>query len=519
MTKVRIPLAQQLTTLDGSSTTGVPTSGSCVLNGVIEKNASVNPSPQAQVRRRKPMIWTTNGVVFYNTSGVAMTVVSFFLSTQPVPSTYSTGPDQYYCCWVDTSGNLWAGIYSAGTVGGSTTTAINLGVYSFSGIPQKYTGGFCFYYQNNLYVYGIGPAAPLNYTVNVSVSPWTSTTGANAVDRPVAYEYFDNYIVWAGALGATVAYGQTALFNSNFQDWALANSFSANYQQTQDQGGFTALAANGNYLLAATNVAIYFYYDAGNPVGSVLGLYKEATLPFGTYQFAKSRYGVAFVAATPSETEVYFVPYNSVQATKISTPDIEKLIPGQNICFVTQYGRPFIFVWRTNSNAVYVYDITAQIWCPYDFGTVLLGVPLIQTHTTQNTDGSTINDIIMLNNKMRINDEQIASTSAVWVDTIDNATNPYLTLSQVFLMDGATSEYKFYASAQVIGKRMPASTPVTIQYSDDGGATYSSSSRKVDMTNIRPITYQLGRSMDRIWQVSYSGSYDVQLTALEVDVD
>ncbi len=513
MSVLRVPLAQPLKTTDGIfDSFGVPVRGTAALNGVIDRNPNFVSQEKVQIRKRKPLHATT---MTYVVLGSTPPYSNMYVDTR-----FEAAVGAYYTCFTDAAGGLYLEVINGAGIGPAYPVP-GLIASGYSGstfcVSQEVSG-----IQTNVYVYAANSNGFDVYTVHIINGVVTVLPKVSMVtDTVSSFTWFDNYVF----VGTTTG----KLYNTDYQDYGLASTadFLLNMQIIPDVTGITAMANNGNYLLVASLNSVFVYQDTGNPTGSVVTLYKEATLPYGATSLTRSPYGVVFGAAHPSPSGIYMVPFNGVQAQKISDESIDLLnVANSTFVFVVQYGRPFVFVLpyvasATSYYAFYAYDVVEGVWQPYS---IAMSLPASFYWGAANVfypaSGAVASYVYpailtVTSQALSLSDTIYNSESAVWTDSIGGVATDYPLIVQTYDSDNDNRQYKFYGSALVAGQQASASAPVTVQYSDDGGQTLSSSLRMVDMSLRKPVTYQLGRSLGRIWRLTYNGNLDMRLTALE----
>jgi hypothetical protein len=85
-------------------------------------------------------------------------------------------------------------------------------------------------------------------------------------------------------------------------------------------------------------------------------------------------------------------------------------------------------------------------------------------------------------------------------------------------MDGETQANKFMSYLDVIGDKLSSSAYILIRYTDDDYLTYSYY-RRADLSLERTRINRLGAFKRRAIETRYTGSADLRLEALEMDVD
>ena len=516
MRVARIPLAQTYYSPDASAGLGtyfLPQIGSGIVNGVIEK-ASGKPC----VVKRRPMTFSDTLVSIAMPSGVAYGGGLYVDQIGNGPA-YGLA----FAVLLDTTGApyiaAWDGTAVVG-VPGVATTALALG------LGTGYTNVFCYSPLGSTYFYvwawSTSTGAYKVATVTASTCVVSSTVTGPALQANISnVVFFDNYLViTAGAY----------IYNTDFQDWGLnktvnsVTDFQANYVAVPFNSFITSVAYNGVYLLVATVIAVYAYIDAGNPNGSVLGIVKEATMPLGTLQLAASPFGVGFRSFGGTNSQIFFVPFNSPTPQKISTDSVQMndtLAPG-GIFVATMFGRPF--VCAQVDALLMAFDIANgewYVWYPpagFVAGAVSVQQVIYQGGTSPSTTVIVRQPTAAASAGLLFSDPSEAIDSATWQDSVNGVLSNYPFVVQTREDDIGVGGYKTWGSATLKGLTLSASTPISVQYTDDGYQTWSTLNRTVDMSMRNPVTHQLGYSQTRAWRVVYTGPNGVKLEAIEVTI-
>jgi hypothetical protein len=297
------------------------------------------------------------------------------------------------------------------------------------------------------------------------------------------------------------------------------------------------LAKHHNHVVAIGSNHTEFFYDAGNPTGSVLARRQDISYNIGAgyhayfANFAAS-YGdnLFFIGAPSGEAVSAFYNTNltpqakphmkqiymlkDFQIKKISTPYIEQVLTGLNTTatgnaelglngIITLDNKPFLILTVDSSGNCYVYDIDEEAW--YIWTLTIAGI------TTGNMFINAFGDTSI---------NYFTNSSTNFQDNGSNYAFEVVTPKVDVIPDLADSlgSIKFCKSLQVRGNRPATSTNISISYSDDDFQTFSTG-RNVDISKYENKATRWGKFRERAWKISYSGSSPIELDALVLDID
>jgi len=197
------------------------------------------------------------------------------------------------------------------------------------------------------------PATPATGTI-------TATGGRTTVPGVV---YLDGYFFVMDEDGT--------IYNSGLGDataWGALDFITANIEP----GSGIAIAKSQNYVIALKAWSTEFFYDAGNATGSPLSPVLSAFTLVGCASgdsVANIDGTVAWVSKTRQKGRAVHL-MNGLTQTKVSTPDIERILNADTLANVYSYGvkisgHTFYVLGLKASNITLVYDLTSGLWTPW----------------------------------------------------------------------------------------------------------------------------------------------------------
>jgi hypothetical protein len=237
------------------------------------------------------------------------------------------------------------------------------------------------------------PASPATGTI-------TATSGRNTVP---GIAYINGYFIVMDVNGV--------IYNSNTDrptEWDALNYTTAN----NIPGAGVALARSADYIIAFKEWSTEPYYDAKNAVGSPLSPYESGRSLIGCangFSVAQVDGMIAWVAQVMEQgRSVYMM--RGVQQTKVSTPDVERILNADALTTVYAYGlkldgHSLYLLTLVASNLTLVYDISSQhwyLWTSYTLGSSVGGTISITrdgstaTWTSTNPHGASDGDPFLI---------------------------------------------------------------------------------------------------------------------------
>lgn len=266
-----------------------------------------------------------------------------------------------------------------------------------------------------------------------------------------------------------------------------------------------------NKILAFGQRSIEFFYNAGNPAGSVLSRIADATINIGTLSGnSVSSFG----------DEIYFFGYGvgpssglwviSDGIRKISTSSVEKSLNsslfGYVDCF-TFSGQKLIHFSLGNGTTLfnsYLYDVNTGIWTnsgfPFHFR--------ISTSTSDSLWAVSINDTSGILYRMD-------SDNPVYTDN----GSAYSLSCQTSKTDFGSERLKTIKSVSLLGADIQSSGSATLEYSDNDYSSWTTAGT-FDLTTSNPRIYRCGSFKGgRAWRLTHSANTAFRAQSLKFEYD
>jgi hypothetical protein len=340
------------------------------------------------------------------------------------------------------------------------------------------------------------------------------------------------------------------IYHSDLNDptlWTSTNIITA--ERENDSGVY--LAKQHDHIVAMGARTLEFFYDAGNPTGSVLSRRQDIAFNIGcadkesVWQEGDRLF---FLGITLRGTVSAYV-LEGFTPKQVSLPELDSyftttLVGDGLACAGSGFsaaGHTFYlltFYYTSGGVAVpqesIVYDATADMWMKWDTHmTELTGLkfPLVDWSIRGGTslrygEGIMINgDVVSINDNLTSSDSTQVLTyvntdyvdSGYITDTPSEGTNIHIQI-RISHWDAGTAEYKYINRAQFLGDKTSSSQTLNISWSDSDDHTSLTTARSFDLSR-NDILTRLGRTVRRTWEVEYEGSEALIMNAIELDVD
>lgn len=347
---------------------------------------------------------------------------------------------------------------------------------------------------------------------------WTQVTDgdfpSNVVGQPA---HMDGYVFNMTADGK--------VYNSDLNSVSsyTANNF-VSAGQYPDRG--ITVARHGAHIIAFGECSIERFYNNGNASGSPLSRVEDGGLLMGaartrtvggvskiTYPSVLTAYGTIYWLGTNSQGAPQGIyRFKGTTPEKISNTTIDRMLSGGAVFGFG--GTAFLcgtsHVLLRTAQDTYAYQIETGMWWR-----LKLASGAISGCVTVRADfafASTDNYFIGTNNARGNHFQPLPSS----INHQDDGSNYTLTV-QTASDDLGTSKRKFYESLRLIGDDPTAACNVSVSYSDDDYATFSTA-RNIDMnTYPSPKLTRLGSSLRRAWKLANTSATALRLEALEID--
>lgn len=384
----------------------------------------------------------------------------------------------------------------------------------------------------NTRILSVDSATQITLTANATSGAATSTALTKTpvakfidADFPAAivgkFVFLDGYLFVIDQTNKRIY--QSALNNIN--SWAASD-----YITVQSSGEQTAgIARVGNRIAALCAGSIEFFYNAGNPSGSVLTSQKELFRRIGVSGGSSSDSSSSVAVYAYSGDTVYFLGTEGGQSRgvyamfgteikKISTPEVDRQISrsGTSIYwFISAFhdrGKNYVVVSESNTpNRNFIFcDVGG--WSEFTF---LSSRNIFSGGVTSYT-GTSITDtsmVFMVSGASAANGIVFRLRNDIYQDNGSS-----FTLScQTSKTDFGTEKRKTINSVALLGADIQSSGTATLEYSDDDYATWTTAGT-FDLTTSNPRIYRCGSFKGgRAWRLTHSANTAFRAQALKFE--
>lgn len=407
------------------------------------------------------------------------------------------------------------------------------GMSSISGmyVGQEITGTGI---PANTRILSIDSATQITLTANATSGAATSTTltktpVAKFIDADFPAEivgkfvYLDGYLFIMDKTNKRIY--QSALNNIN--SWAASD-----YITVQSSGEATAgIARVGSRIAALCAASIEFFYNAGNPSGSVLTSQKELFRRIGCGGGSDIDSASVVPVYAYSGDTVYFLGTEGGQSRgvyamagteirKISTPEIDRQISrsGTSVYWLISAfhdrGKNYVVVSENNSpyrNFIYS-DV--GMWSEFNF---LNSRNIFSSGITSYTGSATTDTstVFLVSGDSSANGIVYRLRNDIYQD---NGSSFTLTC-QTSKTDFNTDNLKTIKSVALMGTDIQSSGTATLEYSDDDYTTWTTAGT-FDLTKVNPRIFRCGSFRGgRAWRLTHSANTAFRAQALKFEYE
>lgn len=345
--------------------------------------------------------------------------------------------------------------------------------------------------------------------------------------------YLDKYVFVLASQGAA----RPAIWNSDLDDLTSWNALGYIAVELREGLG-VGIETYKNHVVFFGTRNIQFFYNAGQPApGSPLRPRQDLVYNFGLHSntllgaksWWKSTKGdvLAFIGST-LDRKKFIGLFNDFAAERISNDFIDGILEQYNSISITgysNYGKQFIHVCIGGQLSLY-YDIDTKLWHVFNSSIPNLAANpyLVNSVFPANVGGTSLlsyapgsaSPSAPHGRSYRFDDSINARQ-----DTDNNSvTTPINLIIQTSRYRGEPdyrAQRKFHHELQVIGDTLPGADTISVQYSDDDYQTFSAA-RTIDMTQSKKQLQKLGYFRERAFKLTYSGTQQVRLEAVEGQV-
>jgi len=294
------------------------------------------------------------------------------------------------------------------------------------------------------------------------------------------------------------------IWNSNVNDPTTGWGTGYRYANAVPGTG-VALRKQLSYVVAFKSRDIEFFYDAGNPSGSPLSPVLSSRIQFGclSAHTIASYNDVIYFVAQGDGGEVFVAELKNLQAAKISTPAIDRVIGNPTTSGIIRVLGHTFYALCTNiahgltvvGTRIYAYEIDLKVWVVWEFPQVIRGfVTDINYQTTWVFD--TTNQYY---NFASNGDDN--GTLFTWKMTTPS-------------FDGGSRTRKFLSRMDILTDNTPAKD-LQVRWSDDDQVTWSNW-RTVNLQSARPSLTNCGTFRRRTFQFAHRGPESLRLQGVDL---
>lgn len=374
--------------------------------------------------------------------------------------------------------------------GVSIGTVANSGTYSFT---QTLSATPRLFLHNGTNAYTITTADVIAAVVDADY-PASTVSGAVYLDGTV-------YVMTsAAAIQGSAAAGNDAT------SWDPLNLILAQVEPTAG----IHIAKQLVYVLALKSHYTEAFYDAGNSVGSPLGVVQGAKMNFGCVDARTVRDigGDLMWVANSGEGGYVVVMVTGLKLEVVSTPPVERLLSAASGAFYSWnakiQGHRLYGVTSVGGNWTLVFDLTSRLWYHW---TNAAGDYLPYAFSCQGS-GSTTQFLHATNGKLYTLD------TLTYQDGADGTPFPCSIYTPNF--DAGSRRHKTLPWMCLVGDQI--NTTVDMYYSDDDYTTWSAA-QSINMNLDQPIVTGLGSFTKRAFRFTHQANTAFRLRGVELALD
>jgi len=378
------------------------------------------------------------------------------------------------------------------------------------------------FYGANLYTATVGGTlgvtAPTHTSGAVSNGTATLTYAGAAATASMALNAFPTnpacgLVYLDGYVFAMNVEGQ--IYQSDQEDptsWNPLNYITAKAES--DLG--VAIAKHLNYLVAFKQFSTEFFYDAANPVGSVLSVNASARLELGcaTGDSVQSFEETVLWMTNAKEGGRQVAMLNGLQAVPISTPAIEKFLNASSLSGVYSWaykiaGHTFYGLVLTDQDITLVYDLKEKEWHYWTTSKAYIGGGEGYFECTF------VQPFPIGGNTTYVLD---AVTSNVYTISPENYHDPFGPISMRVVTQRlllGTYNRKVNSCLTLTGDSI--NDIINVRHTDDDYNSWSNY-RQLDLGLTKPCLYNLGSFKRRAYEFFYTGNYPLRLENAELQL-
>ena len=495
-----------------------PTGGAAAGRGIYSWNGDIYSVFNSSIYK--------NGTLLMSNMGTSTKLVNFNETNPDAPTQYLAVNDGSWLYLIDTGGSVTilnnVAITSSSVANPTViTTATAHGLVTGNKVVIKNHSGSTPSINDTTYTVTVTGTNTFTIPVNVTVAGTGGTIGIFPANSR-HLEVLDGYMFVGTSTGR--------IYNCDYNDptnWQTTSYIVA--QMTNDE--LVGLARQNNYLVCLKEKTTQFLYISGNNI--------TGQTPLANAEQAINQIGCAAVDSIQSlEDELFWIGsgasggfsvYKVVGTSQIidlGEASINRMldVEGSNLSeAVGNYfkisGHVFYAIYLKNNNLTYVWVNDSKCWVKWT-STTNLGTPWPITSTANCTTPSLGAFGSSLFGQDRTNGKIYNITPYYYQD---DGVNFSISIS-IPKTDLDTNKRKFWERVELVADTKTindagasTSCPVSINYSDDDGVTYSTP-RTFDLNNTRVWSRAWGNGRRRTWLLDITSATNFRAYSLEADI-
>jgi len=404
-------------------------------------------------------------------------------------------------------------VAGTGIPSGTIVTAISGTTITLSNsLTTQAAGTYNFYNQGGNGTYSVSPSqtvASTTITGTVAVPAGATANFNSFPSNPVpGLVYLDGYVF---AMDNTATIWQSDLENPS--SWGALNYVRAG----GDSDGGVAICRHLNYLVCFKQWSTQFFFDAANPIGSVLQVNPSATLEIGCAHGGSVQQLEESVIwmATVKEGGRAVMMMDGLTPMPVSNKAVEEYLNASNLNTVYSWiyrisGHTFYGLVLQDQNVTLVFDISTQQWAFWTTNKQFIG------GTENYFECSFVTQFPFGSQQFYVLD---AVNGLVFKLDEKNYVDPFGPVTMRIVTprnDYGTYDQKTVPCLTVFADNI--NDTMQVRHSDDDYQTWSGY-RNIDLSLQKPCIYNTGRFRRRAWEFLYTGNNPLRVFKVELDVN
>lgn len=275
-----------------------------------------------------------------------------------------------------------------------------------------------------------------------------------------------------------------------------------------------------NYLVAFGKASMLFYYDAGNPSGSPLGLAESYTAEIGCASgdsIVSTDNTVIWVGTSKTSGRSVYI-MDGVSPIKVSTHNIDKHLEADSLSQVSAYCYKFnghtcyVLTLHGTNHKTLVYDLNSKMWYTWtQYSMQSNDQPNPGTYQESYFRATYYSEVLGVSYML---DDDTATLYTPSTTTYQDNGQPIYCRAVTDIVDNGTTKRKFYGRLEIIGDKVVGT--MQVRHSGDDYNTWSSY-RSIDLNAPRSQVYLSGADRRRAWEFLVTSNCALRLDGAEID--